>query len=74
MSVCCKCCVLSGRDLCVGADHPPRGVPLSVVCPTSVIANPLKERHETEAGRSATEKERKSAPKNKVYSNTINMM
>jgi hypothetical protein len=26
MSVSCECCVLSGRGLCVGADHSPRGV------------------------------------------------
>ena len=32
MSVCSECCVLSGRVLCVGADHSSRGVLPTVVC------------------------------------------
>jgi hypothetical protein len=32
MSVCCECCVLSGRGLCVRADHLSRRVLPNVVC------------------------------------------
>ena len=41
VSVSCKCCVLSGRSLCEGADHSSRGVLTSVVC-LSVISKPKR--------------------------------
>jgi hypothetical protein len=39
MSVSRECCVLSGRGLCVSADHSSRGVLPSVMC-LSVMMNP----------------------------------
>ena len=37
MSLCCDCCVLPGRGLCVGADHSSRGVLPSVVCLSVIV-------------------------------------
>ena len=50
MSVCCQCCVLSGRGLCVGADHSSRGVLQKVMC-LSTIA---KGKHDPKSFRCTT--------------------
>ena len=50
MFVSCECCVLSGRDLCVGLITRPEE------CPMSVIAKPSKGGHYPESGRIATGK------------------
>jgi len=40
LSVCCECCMLSGRGLCVGLSRLSKEVLASVVCPVSVMAKP----------------------------------
>jgi hypothetical protein len=54
MSVCCECCVLSGRGLCDGlVTHPEESYRLWCVQRVS-SRNPVTQGHDPESGRSAT--------------------